>query len=158
MFVASQLPVHLLEQHRVGNLANVEARLIHDRDDPLVRLVDRLADDHVVEVVDVLPLDSLPLVLLLLLLQHQLDEQLLQLLVAVVDAELLKTVLPKDLKAVDVKNSNYCGIGDIRLRKYNRLKTTTDQGQQNSFIRFVRFLHLLDCLASVVEGSMAALT
>ena len=36
------------------------------------------------------PGDALPLVLLLLLLQHQLDEQLLQLLVAVVDAELLK--------------------------------------------------------------------
>ena len=158
MFVTSKFPVHLLEQHRVGDLANIEARLVHDCDDSLVRLVDQLADDHVVEVVDVLPLDPLPLVLLLLLLQHQLDEQLLQLLVAVVDAELLKTVLPKDLKAVDVKNSNYCGIGDIRLRKYNRLKTTTDQGQQNSFIRFVIFLHLLDCLTSVVEGSMAALT
>ena len=42
----------------------------------------------VVEVVDVHPFDALPLVLLLLLLQHQLDEQLLQLFVAVVDAEL----------------------------------------------------------------------
>ena len=119
MFVAGELPVHLLKKHRVGDLADVEARLVHDRDDPLVRLVDQLADDHVVEVVDVLPLDPLPLVLLLLLLQHQLDEQLLQLLVAVVDAELLKTVLPKDLKAVDVKNSNHRRIGDIRLTKYN---------------------------------------
>ena len=36
------------------------------------------------------PGDALSLVLLLLLLQHQLDEQLLQLLVAVVDAELLE--------------------------------------------------------------------
>ena len=42
----------------------------------------------VVEIVNVHPLDALPLVLLLLLLQHQLDEQLLQLFVAVVDAEL----------------------------------------------------------------------
>lgn len=39
-----------------------------------------------------LPGDALPLVLLLLLLQHQLDEQLLQLLIAVVDAELLEAV------------------------------------------------------------------
>lgn len=38
----------------------------------------------------VLPGDALPLVLLLLLLQHELNEELLQLLVAVVDAELLK--------------------------------------------------------------------
>lgn len=36
------------------------------------------------------PGDPLPLVLLLLLLQHQLDEELLQLLVTVVDAELFK--------------------------------------------------------------------
>ena len=116
MLVACQLPVHLLEQHGVGDLAHVEARLVHDGDDPLVRLVDQVADDHVVEVVDVLPLDPLPLVLLLLLLQHQLDEQLLQFLVAVVDAELLETVLPKNFEAVDVKNSNYRGIGDVRLK------------------------------------------
>ena len=154
MFVASELPVHLLEKHRVGDLPNVEARLVHDGDDPLVRLIDQLADDHVVEVVDVLPLDPLPLVLLLLLLQHQLDEQLLELLVAVVDAELLKTVLTKDLKAVDVKNSNYRRIGDIRLTKYNILKTTPKHGTQNYDIRL--FDH--DWLTSVVEGSMAALT
>ena len=103
-----------------------------------------------------LPLYALPLVLLLLLLQNQLDEQLLQLLVAVVDAKLLKTVLPEDFKAVDVKNSNYCGIGDIRLRKYIRSKRTTEQDPQNSFIILFDFLH--DCLTSVVEGSMAALT
>ena len=39
-----------------------------------------------------LPGDPLPLVLLLLLLQNQLDKELLQLLVAVIDAELLKAV------------------------------------------------------------------
>ena len=37
------------------------------------------------------PLDALPHVLLLLLFQHQLYEELLQLLVAVVDTQLLKT-------------------------------------------------------------------
>lgn len=36
------------------------------------------------------PGDALPLILLLLLLQHQLDEELLQLLITVVDAKLLK--------------------------------------------------------------------
>ena len=145
MLVAGQLPVHLLEQHGVGDLAHVEARLVHDGDDPLVRLVDQVADDHVVEVVDVLPLDPLPLVLLLLLLQHQLDEQLLELLVAVVDAELLKTVLPKDLKAVDVKNSNYRGIGDVRLKMEDIYKDERPNLRQTF-------------LTSVVEGSMAALT
>jgi len=38
-----------------------------------------------------LPLDAFAHVLLLFLLQHDLDEQLLQFLVAVVDAELLET-------------------------------------------------------------------
>lgn len=38
----------------------------------------------------VLPGDALPLVLLLFLLQDQLDKELLQLLVAVIDAELLE--------------------------------------------------------------------
>ena len=42
------------------------------------------------EVSHVRPLDSFPLVLLLLLLQDELDEELLQLLVAVIDAELLE--------------------------------------------------------------------
>ena len=38
------------------------------------------------------PLNPLPHVLLLLLLQHQLNKQLLQLLIAVVDAQLFKAV------------------------------------------------------------------
>jgi hypothetical protein len=39
-----------------------------------------------------LPRDPLPLVLLLLLLQNQLNKQLLQFLVAVIDAELFKAI------------------------------------------------------------------
>ena len=61
----------------------------------------------VVEVVDVDPLDPLPLVLLLLLLEHQLDEELLQVLVAVVDAELLEGVVVEDLEAVDVEDADH---------------------------------------------------
>lgn len=38
----------------------------------------------------IFPGDAFPLIFLLLLLQHQLDEKLLQLLIAVVDAELFK--------------------------------------------------------------------
>ena len=70
--VALQLPVHRLQQHRVRHLPHLQAGLVHQGNDPLVLLVDQLADDDVVEVVDVLPLNSLPLVLLLFLLQDQL--------------------------------------------------------------------------------------
>lgn len=54
-------------------------------------LLNEVTDDLVVEVRDRLPLDSLLEVFLLLRLESQLNEQLLQLLVAVVDAELFKT-------------------------------------------------------------------
>ena len=49
-----------------------------------------LAHRLVVEVVDLLPLDALPGILFLLHLEGELDEELLQLLVAVVDAQLLE--------------------------------------------------------------------
>ena len=54
--------------------------------------LNEVANDNVVEVLDGLPLDALAQVLLLLLLQRQLDEQLLQLLVTEVDAELLEAM------------------------------------------------------------------
>ena len=52
------------------------------------------------------PFDALSHVLFLLLLQHQLDEQLLQLLVTVIDAELFETVVLKNLKPVNVQNTD----------------------------------------------------
>ena len=59
-------------------------------------LFDEVAHDLVVEVLDRRPLDLLANVFLLFTLESQLDEDLLQLLVDVVDAELLKgIVLPK---------------------------------------------------------------
>lgn len=75
----------------VGDLSYAQTRFIEDGQHPLVLGLDQVDDDFVVEVVDVLPLDALALVLLLLLLENQFNEQLLQLLVTVVDAQLLKT-------------------------------------------------------------------
>ena len=59
-------------------------------------------------------LDSLLEVLLLLRLERQIDEQLLQLLIAVVDAELLEPVLLKDLKAIDVQQTHHI-LADFAL-------------------------------------------
>ena len=56
-------------------------------------LLDKVAHDLVVEVLDGRPLDLLRSVLLLLGLERELDEDLLQLLVDVVDAKLLKGVV-----------------------------------------------------------------
>ena len=55
-------------------------------------LLNEIADNLVVEVFDLRPLNSLANVFLLLGLESQLDENLLQLFVDVVDAELLKRV------------------------------------------------------------------
>lgn len=72
VIVSLELPVHLLKQRGVGDLAHVETGLVHGGDDAFVLLLYQLADHHIVEVLDVLPLDALPLVFLLLLLQYQL--------------------------------------------------------------------------------------
>lgn len=75
----------------ISDLSDTQTRFIKNSQHPLVLGLDQIDDDLVVEVVDVLPLDALALVLLLLLLENQFNEQLLQLLVTVVDAQLLKT-------------------------------------------------------------------
>jgi len=59
------------------------------------------------------PLDALIAVLLLLPLQHQLNEQLLQLLIAVVDAELLKAVHVCGCVGVLGEGMCVCGCGGV---------------------------------------------
>ena len=54
-----------------------------------------------------LPLNSFSLVFLLFLFQHQFNKQLLKFLITVIDAKLLKAVVVKDLKAIDIKHSNH---------------------------------------------------
>ena len=56
--------------------------------------------------VDHLPLNSLPHVLLLLQHKHVVVEELLKLLITEVDADLLKRVELKDLKAGNIQHSN----------------------------------------------------
>ena len=53
------------------------------------------------------PLYILPLVFLLLLFEHELDEELLQFLVAIIDTDLLETVLLKDLEPVNVQDTDH---------------------------------------------------
>lgn len=69
-------------------------------------LFDQVAHDLVIEVLDWRPLDLFPDVLLLLSLERQFDENLLQLLVDIIDAELLKRVVVENLKAEDVLQRN----------------------------------------------------
>lgn len=55
----------------IGDFADAEAGVVGDGDDSLVRLLDQIANDLVVEVFNVLPSYSFTQVFLLLLLQHQ---------------------------------------------------------------------------------------
>lgn len=117
--VVAVVRVQRLQEDAVGDGARSAAGLIQHRQDAPVGPLHQLHDGGVVEVLHLgrkpvggagvdppeprrpalarpgarphaLPGDALALVLLLLLLQDELDEQLLQLLVAVVDAELLE--------------------------------------------------------------------
>jgi len=96
----------VLEQELVIDVANAEARVVNDRDHAPMRLLDQVTDHFIIKVVNVRPIDVLSLVLFLLLFQHKLNEQLLQLFVAVVDAELLEAVRLEHFKAVDVQHTD----------------------------------------------------
>ena len=52
------------------------------------------------------PLDPLPLVLLLFLFEDQLNEELLELLIAIINAQLLKGIIIKYLKPVNIKDTD----------------------------------------------------
>ena len=83
--------VELLQESLLVCLAGPDALLVELLEHAGV-LIDELADDGVVEVLDGCPLDALLLILLLLSLERQLNEHLLELLIAVVDAKLLEAV------------------------------------------------------------------
>ena len=90
------------------------ADVIQNREDARGRLaLDQLAHSQVVEEVNLLPLDPLLLILLLLRLQGQFNEDLLKFLVDKVDAELFEAVLLKNLKAVNIQNSDIEEAGGL---------------------------------------------
>ena len=69
----------------------------------------------IIDEADLLPVDALLVVLLLLHLEDVRHEELLQVLVGVVDAELLEAVRVKVLKAKDVEDPN-CAFRPLCLR------------------------------------------
>jgi hypothetical protein len=87
VFVLSQLLVHRLQKHFVVDFADSQTSLVNDGDNALVGCLNQVADDLVVEVINVGPCDAFALIFLLFLLKYELNEELLELFVAVVDAE-----------------------------------------------------------------------
>ena len=69
-------------------------------------LLNQLANNLVVEVLDWCPLNLLLSIFFLLSLQSQLNENLLKLLIDVVDAKLLERVALEDLKSIDIENTD----------------------------------------------------
>ena len=87
-----------------------------------------------------LPGDPLPLVLLLLLLQNQLDKELLQLLVAVIDAELLKAAKETEEPTVvqgghRIRTGERCGEDSESLREGTQSRTRGGQGLRQEYER-----------------------
>ena len=76
------------------------------------KIDDQVTDDLVVDETNICPFDPFLIVLLLFHLQRQLDEEdLLQLLIHVVDAELSEAVLVEDLEVVNVRGCSCLAAG-----------------------------------------------
>ena len=73
MMMSLQLFVHRLQKQLIGHLLRSHLRrVIHNRQNPLVRGLHQVTNNLIIEKIDILPLDSLPVVLFLFLLQYQL--------------------------------------------------------------------------------------
>merc|ERR1719394_116686 len=107
--LAQQVGHQLLSEGGVGGLGE-EGLLLKDGEEGhgLLEHVNALLQIHTK--VDVGPVQAFPDVHLLLQGEHVLVEELLQLLVDVVDANLLEAVVVEDFKAGDVKDTN---VGDL---------------------------------------------
>ena len=70
-------------------------------------LFDEIADDGVVHVGDLVPLEAFEDVLLLLLLEHHFGDELVEFLVAVVGRQLFETVGGQTLETVHVQNGQH---------------------------------------------------
>jgi hypothetical protein len=97
VFVARKLLIHRVEQHFIVDFSDCHACFVHDCDNSLVRRLDQITDDLIVEILNVRPLDAFTHVLLLFLLEDKFNEQLLKLLVAIINAvknqERIKTLI-----------------------------------------------------------------
>ena len=72
-------------------------------------LFDKITNNLVIKILDRCPLNLLPGVLLLLCLESELNEDLLQLLIDVVNAQLFETVLFENLEAVNIQDTDCVG-------------------------------------------------
>ena len=105
--LAQVVGVKLLLKGLVSGLGE-ERLLFQNGQDPhrLLEHVDALLEIH--SEVDHGPLDAFPQVLLLLQHKHMMIEELLELLVAKVDAKLLESIEVKYLEASNIQDTNEC--------------------------------------------------
>jgi len=115
MGVSPKILVQLLKKLLWGSLSN-HTSFIQKFQDPGI-LLDQIDNRLVVKVVDWGPLNTFPLVLLLFLFQHQIDEDLLQLFIAIVDAKLLERVHHENFEPVDIQDSNHNFRSPIALQR-----------------------------------------
>jgi hypothetical protein len=92
MRVVAAVLIELLEERHIGGVSRTQAFFIQHCQDSLVAFLNEIADDGVVEVIHIDPLDAFRDVFFLFFSQCELNEELLQLLIAVVDDKLLKAI------------------------------------------------------------------
>mmetsp|Transcript_40855 Transcript_40855/g.102868 ORF Transcript_40855/g.102868 Transcript_40855/m.102868 type:complete len:242 (+) Transcript_40855:1244-1969(+) len=101
MNIGAQILIHLTQESGISTFAQ-QGLFIEQCKDTYWFLLDEQHTLLVVEVVHILPSDSLLAILFLLSLQGEFNENLLQFLIHIVDAQLFKRILAKDLKAIDI--------------------------------------------------------
>ena len=79
--------------------------------------LNQVTHNLVVEVLDRRPLNLLLRILFLLFFERQLNKDLLQLFIDIIDAQLLKGVVLKDLKAINVQHANHGGSLAMGLKR-----------------------------------------
>lgn len=99
--------VQFVQEGLVSDCSGPQTLLIQHGQDAIFVILNEIADDGVVEIFNIGPLDALPHIFLLLFTQSQLDEDLLQLLVAVVNDKLFKAVVLWEQQQVKIISPSY---------------------------------------------------
>mmetsp|Transcript_22306 Transcript_22306/g.46370 ORF Transcript_22306/g.46370 Transcript_22306/m.46370 type:complete len:248 (+) Transcript_22306:3960-4703(+) len=160
MFVAFGIEVSC--EFLVSGLGN-DALFVQQRQDASVFAIDQVEDVLIVGEGDKFPQDSLTLIFVLFQLEHIFVELLLQCLIGVIDANLLKIVDFKSLESEDIQHSDGCVLTLAHLRLLigdafvdlgdNVVKRRSIRGFHQSLTRFLTLSDIHGTVDHFVSGT-----
>ena len=119
IFVLRMIGVKFVAERPIGALR--ESTLLVDQRDEIHRFHrDQIENPLIIFEGDVLPVDVLVVVFFLFEFENVMNEELLQILVRIIDAQLFETVVLKILKTENIQNAETFSIGVRFFRFVNR--------------------------------------